>query len=332
MPPAVIAGGIAAVGTIGGALISSGAQSSAANQAAASQASATQAQLQLGRESMALNRDIYNSNYNTLSPFVSRGNVAGQYYNALLGLPAAPTMTSPLATASGGAGQGTDGIAGYNGPSLAQIQAMQHDGIPGNYRAALSAYQAAQSTAHNAPASTPAASTPATPAVTAPTAQAAYNVFANSAGIGAQMDALNQNYAAKGLLQSGAAMKGIQQSALNNYFLPYLGLLNGQQAMGAQSASAIAGVGSNFGNTAANINSQMGSAIQNGADGASNAALARGYAGAQLGAGIAGGLGSIASSFMQPNYFGSIPAPSSSPWPVTISSPSAPATLPGGFY
>jgi hypothetical protein len=57
-----------------------------------------------------------------------------------------------------------------------------------------------------------------------------------------------------------------QSTALNNYFLPYMGLLQGQQATGAQSGAAIAGVGSNFGNTVSNIYGQQGNAIQNGAD------------------------------------------------------------------
>jgi hypothetical protein len=45
---------------------------------------------------MALNRDIYNSNYKTLSPFVGNGLVASNAMNALLNLPQAPEMTSPL--------------------------------------------------------------------------------------------------------------------------------------------------------------------------------------------------------------------------------------------
>jgi hypothetical protein len=300
MPPLAIAAGVAAVGTIGGALISSSATSKAASQANASQQAATQAQLQLGRETLGLNTQIYNSNYGTLSPFVQRGNVAGDSINALLGLPASAPTQSPMATTAS-AQPGTNSL--YSGPSLAQIQAMQHDGVPGNYRAALNAYNAAD---HSAPAPAPVAAAPAqtTPPVTPINAMDAYNNFANSAGIKAQMQGLNQNYAAKGLLQSGAAMKGLQQNALTNYFLPYAGLLGGQQAVGAGAASAIAGVGQNFGNTAANIAGQMGNSLQNGADGASNAAIMRGYAGAQLGAGIASGIGSIASSFMPSGGFG----------------------------
>jgi hypothetical protein len=110
---ALIGGGLAAAGTIGGAVLSSHAQSHAADQAAQAQSQATDAQLQLGQQSLAqqnalaqqsmgLNQSLYNSNYDTLSPFVSRGNVAGDAINALLGLPQAPTMRSPLETASGG--------------------------------------------------------------------------------------------------------------------------------------------------------------------------------------------------------------------------------------
>lgn len=171
MPPAIIAGGIAAAGTIGGALLSSHAQSSAANQANQAEQSATQAQLQLGQQSLAqqaqlaqqsmgLNQSIYNSNYDLLSPFVSRGNVAGNQINSMLGLPNAPAMHSPLETSSGGlapiqlppqptpaAGTPAPSQPAYSGPSLAQIMAMQHDGIPGNYAAGMAQYNAANPTA-----------------------------------------------------------------------------------------------------------------------------------------------------------------------------------------
>jgi hypothetical protein len=98
MPPVVIAGGIAAAGAIGGAALGASAQNKANKQAAQTQNNATNAQLQLGRESMGLNKDIYNSNYDTLSPWVSRGNVAGNAYSEMLGLPSAPAMHSPLAS------------------------------------------------------------------------------------------------------------------------------------------------------------------------------------------------------------------------------------------
>jgi hypothetical protein len=79
-------------------VLGSKSQSKATAQAAQTQDNATAAQLQLGQESLGLNKDIYNSNYDILSPYVSRGNVAGGAINSLLGLPAAPAMHSPLAT------------------------------------------------------------------------------------------------------------------------------------------------------------------------------------------------------------------------------------------
>lgn len=138
MPPAVIAAGIGAAGAIGGAELSSGAQKSAANQATAAttaaQNQATQAQLQLGQQSLNQNANIYKSNFNLLSPYVSRGNVAGESINALLGLPSAPQLSPPDISGAGGPGMPQQQ---QQGPSMQDIAAMQHDGIPGNYRNAL---------------------------------------------------------------------------------------------------------------------------------------------------------------------------------------------------
>jgi hypothetical protein len=138
MPPAIIAAGISAVGAIGGAELSSHAQKSAAQQATnattAASNQATQAQLQLGQQSLGQNANIYKSNFNLLSPFVSRGNVAGDSINALLGLPNAPQIAPPDIS---GAPQAGPAPQQPLGPSMQDIAAMQHDGIPGNYRNAL---------------------------------------------------------------------------------------------------------------------------------------------------------------------------------------------------
>lgn len=151
MPPAIIAGGIAAAGTIGGALIGSHQQSQAVQQANNSQQAATQAQLQLGQQALGLNQSIYNSNYDLLSPFVSRGNVAGDAINALLGLPSAPHLSSPLAsnpavqTGGGTGGTPLGSIPGVNAPatSIQQILPYANDGVPGNYAAGLQQYYGA---------------------------------------------------------------------------------------------------------------------------------------------------------------------------------------------
>lgn len=314
MPPLAIAAGIAAVGTIGGAVIASKSAKSAANQAASAQQAATQQELQLGRENMGQQREIYNAGFGLLSPTVSRGNVAGDAYNALLGLPSAPAIQSPLAQAPS-TGTAPGGVSAYSGPSMQDIQAMQHDGIPGNYASALASYRSGQQplmqtnpVVSQTPVAQPAA--PAQPGTTPQNAMGAFNNFANSAGMQFQLqqgaNMLNNKYAGAGQLQSGAAMKAMQgygqQTALNNYFMPYMSMLNGQQAMGAQAGAAIGGVGSNFGNTAANIYGGMQNAIGNGADATSNAALLRGQANAQLGTSIGSALGGLASSFFPKGY------------------------------
>jgi hypothetical protein len=186
------------------------------------------------------------------------------------------------------------------------------------------------------------------------TAQNALNNFANSAGMkfaeqqGA--NAVNNLYAAHGQLQSGAAAKAIsnyiQNMALQNYFMPYMNYLTGQQAMGAQAASAIGGVGSSYGgtvagmgqnyaNAASNINNGMGNALGQGAINIGNAnanqAIIGGLANANLGSAIGSGLGQIGSSFFQPGssmptYNGSTPISTSlgTAQPVNY--------MPGGFY
>src|SRR5690349_15817042 len=131
MPPAVAAAGIVAAGTIGGAVLGSKSQKSAAQAANDTQQASTAAQLQLGQQSLALNEKlagqslaaglgIYNSNYNLLSPFVGNGLVAGNQINALLGLPQAPAMASPLANGIPGVtlpGQGAPGGGGTPAPA-----------------------------------------------------------------------------------------------------------------------------------------------------------------------------------------------------------------------
>jgi hypothetical protein len=155
----------------------------------------------------------------------------------------------------------------------------------------------------------PAPATPATPAQTPAqasaqtqqSAQDAFNQFANSAGMQFQLDtahdAINNGYAGKGSLQSGAAMQAIsdrsQDIALQNYFLPYMNLLGGQQGAGLQAGSAVAGVGTNAANTNAGINGQMGNAIGNNAANQGNLALANGQNQANMWANIGSSFGDI---------------------------------------
>ena len=169
MPPAVIAAGIGAAGAIGGAVLSSNAQKKAANQATQATTDANHeavaAQLQLGNASLDLQRqmynqglglqtDIYNQNFNVLAPYAAGGVPAMNAMNNMLGLPAAQPLTSqihappPIAAPAQGANgapmAGTPGAnPAYTGPTLQQIQAMQNDGINGNYQPAMNAWIAA---------------------------------------------------------------------------------------------------------------------------------------------------------------------------------------------
>lgn len=190
------------------------------------------------------------------------------------------------------------------------------------------------------PAAPPGALPPAAtaPAASAVSPQQAMQDFANSAGMQFQLsqgaNAINNLYAAKGALQSGSAMKAIQdygqQTALQNYFMPYMNMVGGVAAQGLAAGQAVAGVGSNYAsnatginsnlatattginsnlaNAATNINGQLGNVLQSGANSASNAAIARGQATSGMWGNIGSALGTLGSSFApRPSTGGYIP-------------------------
>lgn len=324
MPAPLIGAAIGAVGTIGGALMSSRSTDRAADQANEAQQAATQAQLQLGRESMGLQREIYDRNSALLNPWVQRGNIAGDSYNALLGLPAAP-QPAPAAP-TGGAAPVTGGLPTGGAPAPAFPSGIRDTGIgPGQPGQPFTNTHGVQGAVVTGPrgrtwtdgpaqpvAPRPTTATPQAAPVNAMTANRAFENFANSAGMKFQLktgtNALNNMYAGRGMIESGAAMKGIndyaQNMALNNYFMPYMNMLDGQSRAGAQSGAAIAGVGSQFGASAGNVYANMGNAMQNGANSASNAAIARGVGNANMWSGIGSALGSLGSSFFTPRAGG----------------------------
>lgn len=319
--------GAAAIGA-GASVLGSSAQSKANNKAVSAQKSATAQQLQLGRESMALNRDIYNSNYALLSPWVSRGNVAGDYFSALLGLPSAPAMQSPLAPqaqsqsytpASRSINPRTMGALGaarvFGGSNLERVM-MDAD----RQRNAVVAQEPVPTSGYDPPSASQATG------VSAPTAQQAFQQFANSAGVRFAMDemgrAVSHNAAGRGALESGAAAKALQDRASNiavrDYFMPYMGMLSGLSGQGAQAGSAVAGVGSNFGSLAAGINSGMGNAIANGAANVGNLYQAQGQNQANmfdnLGSSFGMALGGL--SGIRGGQYGSGPAGTWGGWSV----------------
>lgn len=248
--------------------------------------------------------------------------------------------------------------SGFNGGIIAQMKANQYPGVqdlaqpvggvpqpggmtpPGGAAVAppapppgMPAPPPSIATPTPAPAPAPGGTAPA-PAPGAPAATPAlsyddaFNNFKDFIGYDFAYDemmrALNHGYAASGQLQSGAAAKGIAEHIANlatqAAAFPYLNYLTGQQAMGAQSASALAGVGSNFGSTAAgmgqnyansagNINAGMGGAIQNGANALGNQAIVNGVANANMWSGVGSALGNLGSSLMQPGAFGGTTSP-----------------------
>jgi hypothetical protein len=105
---------------------------------------------------------------------------------------------------------------------------------------------------------------------------------------------VNTQYAAMGALESGAAMKAINDYAAGHAASAlgtYMDDLYRQEALGASTASALAGVGQN-------MVSQVSSNNNNAADAAGNAALVGGQAAANnynnIGSAIGTGVGAIA--------------------------------------
>jgi len=121
----------------------------------------------------------------------------------------------------------------------------------------------ALSTPVAAPAPAPAATLPNTAAnaLSAPQAQAFqafYNTPVYQFPLEQGLDAINANYAGRGALQSGAAMKAIEQYGANaaaGGLRDWMGYLGNQQSLGATAASGQTGVSANYGNSMAGANS-----------------------------------------------------------------------------
>jgi hypothetical protein len=272
---------IGAAATIGGSILGASSNKKAAKKAAGIAADNTAA-------NNALTREIYGKNTANLSPFMNNGLAASNALNGLLlGSPAAPGQPASSTPASALYGLGT--------PASSMGGAMPEGFYPwdqpGHYGRTAEEVWAEQNPAIQAPqmAMQPGG-------VTAPPVNP-WDQFRNSTNyqfrLNEGMGALNRNYAARGLLESGAAMKGINNYAQNfasNELGNYMALLSGQQNMGMAGASALAGVGQNMvNNVTANNNS--------GASAAANAALIGGQANGQMWGGIAGALGNLAGTF-----------------------------------
>jgi hypothetical protein len=217
---------------------------------------------------VALSRDIYNQNRQIMSPFVNRGNVAGNQINALLGLGGGMETGGPAAVGPNALAN----LGGVNwGPSDGRYTMGYGDWVNQNMGGANpAAYGDAGlpyglgdnfiATNTGGAATTP-TGTVTTPLTAQQAAENAFNTFRNSTGyqnrFNSAMDGVSSLYSGIGGLQSGAAIRGAQDRAADvaaNEFNNYMAMLGGQQAVGAGSASALAGVGQNFAGTVINSN------------------------------------------------------------------------------
>lgn len=127
MPPAAIPL-IAAAGTIGGAVMAGNAQKKAAKQAANVQQDATAAQLELGHESIDLQRDMFNQgldfnkmqagvSYDMLTPTIASGLGAQNIFNALMGITPVAMGANPYTTPTPSGGTPAPSFGGGAAPS-----------------------------------------------------------------------------------------------------------------------------------------------------------------------------------------------------------------------
>lgn len=292
MPPVIIGAGIAAAATVGGAAITSKSNNKAISKTVA-------AQQQSDAQQIALQREVYGKNEANIAPFMARGNAAGDTINALLGLGGSTTVPQGqqgLPTPQGALqvpwqGDNPDSTGGVYGRGYLDRAGMEPVGA--SYGAMPWGGQATAQTAG------PAQQSPQQAAL------AAYDIFKQSTGYQSRlkegMSALSANFFGGGIGQSGAAMKAALrtgQDYASGEFGKYLGYLGNQQGVGFAGASALAGVSQGFAD-------RMGDISQNGANVASQAAIARAQNSGALTSAIAGAAGQIGgalSSYGSPQY------------------------------
>lgn len=262
--------------------------------------------LDVAKENNKLAREIYGENKQTLSPFVNRGNAAGDTLNALLGLGGG---TRPVenqdaidARTENYIQYLLDNNAGKNNQiyqskvtgdmsATDRLNLLKDNLWQKNSSKILSGLDKYQQ------------SNPLPEAVYGPETSAqdaandAFDTFKNSTNyqwrLNQGLNAVNSGWAGAGALQSGAAMQAISdygQNTASNELMNYMGLLGNQQGVGLSGASALAGVGQNFANSVSANNNNAGTAQ-------ANALLAGGAAQANAWQSGGNALGQIAGIF-----------------------------------
>lgn len=245
---------IGAIAGVAGSVI--GASSS--NKGASKAADAT---LAAAQQNNALQREIYNRNEATLSPFVNSGTTAGNYLNAFLGLPT--QATSSGFNAAGYLAANPDVATGYNQTADKNQFKTVNDYAQWHY----DNYGQGEGRTNGGSV---------TPAVTQDQSRNAFSSYLNNSdyayqsALGGQQ--VSGNYSGLGTLQSGASLKALQdrQNNINQgYQTNWLSQLANQQGVGLSAGSALAGVGQSYAN-ASNSNTS------NAANAAANAAIIKG--------------------------------------------------------
>lgn len=279
MPPVLIAAGVTAAATIGGAALSSSATKKAANKAA-------DTSLQTANMNNALTQQIYNKNTANLSPFMANGLQAS---NALTGMLLGPQATSPVAqTQQYGQPVAANALSGAQ-PMPAGFYPWDE---PGHYgRTAQQVWDEQQSMAPQPMMQQP---MPMQAPGTVAASVNPWDQFRNSTNYQFRFDQGQKalGHSMLGNLESGAAGKAFinyGQNTASNELGNYMSLLANQQNMGMSGASALAGVGQNMVNNVTANNNSAGSA-------AANAALMAGSSNAMMYGNVANALGNVAGS------------------------------------
>lgn len=278
--------GAAAIGGVGSA-ISSGNNRRAINDA-------TDAQTQSNAQSLALMRQVRGENQQYQQPFYQTGLAANNALNDLYGLNPENVQNQPQQNALAPMAGGPNASNGY----FTQGDLREGGGTLGiNLPSSIQQYFGGPTLPN---ANQPQTAQPAQTAAGQTQGQSFNDGFRNyidnsdyAFNLGEGFNAINSGYAGAGTLQSGAAMRGIEDYRQNlqaGYRNEYIGGLRGQQMVGVGAANALAGIGTNYANNAAQIN-------QNNANALSNAAVARANNNNALVGGITSGIGSVAGLF-----------------------------------
>lgn len=247
---AAIGLGVAGVGSVLGA--------SSANKASKRAARVAQ---DTAASNNALTREIYGENKATLAPYVQTGIPAGQALNSFLGLTPTQQPGQPPPNAMAQFAPQGQIYEGFDGPQ-------------GGYRGEPGVYNSINGAPFGGGfnggfgGGVPQAG-PQQPQVNG---RDAFRTFLENSDYGFQFgegaNKVNSGYAGAGTLQSGAAMKGLEdyrQNLQQGYRGEFLNLLGNQQALGASSAGAQAGVATQMGNTISANNNSAGTAAANAA-------------------------------------------------------------------